>query len=261
MRHLLAFLIFFVGTAAADEFDPYKGPSPVLVLLTANPWLTVIGSDSPRLVAYDDGTIIYTRVQNKVASLWTTKLAPEKLAQLMDLVRPLLQLPDLKRHYNLAPYVTDQPTTSLFVADEGVVKALSVYGLSASGRSQREKSDGEEPPPAEFMKAHKSLCDYVAQDVRPWVPTYIEVMLWDYSYAPDASIIWPSKWPKLDSPRCCKRDNSYSVYLDGTEIQALREFIATRKEKGAVEIDGKKFAIDFRLAFPSEPVWMEAFSK
>jgi len=110
------------------------------------------------------------------------------------------------------------------------------------------------------MKAHKALVDYAAPDAKPWVPLYIEVLLWSYSYAPDASIVWPGKWPNLDSPRTRKRGDSYSIYLDGTELQSLKEFVATRKEKGAVELSGKKFSIAYRYALPSEPVWMKAFN-
>ena len=33
----------------------------------------------------------------------------------------------------------------------------------------------------------------------------------------------------------------------------------TRKEKGAVEIDSKKWAVSTRYTFASEPVWLKAF--
>ena len=261
MRHLVAALALLIGTALSAEFDPYKGSAPVLVLMTNDPWAQVIGSDTPRLVAYDDGTIIYQREQNKISGLWVAHLTPDGLSKLVNVARPLLQLPGLQRHYNLAPGVTDQPTTTLFVSDKDVTKVVGVYGLTSQGRSFHEHLKGEEPPPPEFMKVHKSLCDYLVPDAKPWVPPYIEIMLWDYNYAPDTSIIWPSKWPKLDSPRARKRGHSFSIYLDGTELRPLRDFAATRKEKGAVEISGRKFALDYRCTFPSEPIWMAAFSK
>lgn len=261
MRHLVAALALLLGTALSAEFDPHKGPAPVLVLMTNDPWAQVIGSDTPRLVAYDDGTVIYQRDQNKIPGLWTAHLTPEGLSKLVESARPLLRLPSLQRHYDLAPGVTDQPTTTLFISAKEVTKVVGVYGLTAQERSFREHIEGEEPPPPEFMKAFKALCEYLVADAKPWVPPYIEVMLWDYDYAPDASIIWPSKWPKLNSPRTRKRGDSFSVYLDGTELQPLRDFVATRKEKGAVAVSGRKFAIDYRFTFPSEPIWMAAFRK
>jgi len=47
--------------------------------------------------------------------------------------------------------------------------------------------------------------------------------------------------------------------LDGSLLPKLRAFLATREERGAVEVDGKKMAASFRFAFPGEPVWSKAF--
>ena len=259
MRQLLAFIVLVVASAAAEDFNPFKGPAPLLLLMTDDPWAMVIGSDTPRLVAYEDGTVIYTREQDKVSGIWVAQLPAERLSQLLDIARPLLKLPGLKREYDLAPGVTDLPTTTLFISDKGVTKVVGVYGLSARGRAFRENRDGENPPPEDFMKTYKALCEYVAPDAKPWVPPFVEVMLWGYAYAPEKSIVWPSKWPKLDSPRTRKRGNSYSVFLDGTELQSLKDFVASRNEKGAVEVEGKKFAIAYRFTYPSESVWMKAF--
>lgn len=261
MRYLFAALVLFAGTASSAEFDPHKGPAPVLVLMTNDPWAQVIGSDTPRLAAYEDGTVIYQRELNGIPSMLVAHLSHDGLSKLVDIARPLIGLPGLQRYYDLAPGCTDQPTTALFIADKNTTQVVGVYGLTVRGRSMREHMDGEEPPPPEFMKAHKLLCEYLVPNAKPWVPPYIEVMLWDYDYAPDASILWPSKWPTLDSPRVRKRGDSFSVYLDGAELQALRDFVATRKEKGAVEVSGRKYAIGYRFTFPSESIWMAAFSK
>ena len=258
MRPLFAFIVLFVASAAAEDFDPFKGPTPLLVLMTDDPWAMVIGSDTPRLVAYEDGTVIYTREQDKVSGIWVAQLPAERLSELLDIARPLLKLPGLKREYDLAPGVTDLPTTTLFISDNDVTKVVGVYGLSTRGRAFRDSREGEDPPPEDFMKTYKALCEYVAPDAKPWVPPFVEVMLWGYDYAPEESIVWPNKWPKLDSPRTRKRGNSYSVFLDGTELQSLKDFVASRKEKGAVEVEGKKFAIAYRFTYPSEPVWMKA---
>ena len=53
--------------------------------------------------------------------------------------------------------------------------------------------------------------------------------------------------------------DSYSIFMPGKELPKLLDFLKTRKEKGAVEIDGKKWAVSFRYTFPSEPVWLKAF--
>lgn len=84
-------------------------------------------------------------------------------------------------------------------------------------------------------------------------------MLWPYEYAPDASIRWPMEWPGLDSPQASRRGDSYSIYLPGKSLDDLRAFLGTRREKGAVEVGGKKWAASHRYVFPSEPTWSRAF--
>jgi hypothetical protein len=65
----------------------------------------------------------------------------------------------------------------------------------------------------------------------------------------------------LDSPNTIQYKNFYSIYLPGKELTKLIEFLSTRKEKGAVEIDGKKCAVSVKYVFPAEPVWTNAFNQ
>jgi hypothetical protein len=57
-----------------------------------------------------------------------------------------------------------------------------------------------------------------------------------------------------------KRGDSYSVFLDGSLLADLKSFLATRNQKGAVVIAGRKMAVSYRYTFPSERVWFGAFS-
>ena len=57
-----------------------------------------------------------------------------------------------------------------------------------------------------------------------------------------------------------RRTKGYSIFLDGSLMPKLREFLATEKEKGAIEVNGKKMAASYRLTFPSEPTWRKAFA-
>ena len=58
---VLTILSFFIIRTPANalEIDPYAGPRPIAVLIQANPWLNVIGSDTPMVAIYDDGQVIY----------------------------------------------------------------------------------------------------------------------------------------------------------------------------------------------------------
>jgi hypothetical protein len=81
-------------------------------------------------------------------------------------------------------------------------------------------------------------------------------MIWPYDYAPEPSIIWPSEWPGLQSERTIRRGESYSVYVPSADLDALRDFLRSRNERGAVEIDGAKWAVSLRTPFPGEESWM-----
>jgi hypothetical protein len=89
-----------------------------------------------------------------------------------------------------------------------------------------------------------------------WFPAAIEVMFWPYEYAPDASIAWPKDWPAPAAKDTRKRGDSFSVFLPCAHLSELRSFLATRKVKGAVLIDGKKMAVGTRFPFPGEEAWM-----
>jgi len=60
MKKILAILSLLVACTCANamDIDPFKGPKPVAVLIQTNPWLMVIGSDTPMVTVYDDGQVI-----------------------------------------------------------------------------------------------------------------------------------------------------------------------------------------------------------
>lgn len=62
-----------------------------------------------------------------------------------------------------------------------------------------------------------------------WQPKYVEVMLWDYSYAPEKSVPWPKNWPALGSPRALKRRENYSIFMNGTQLPQINGFLARNK--------------------------------
>lgn len=71
----------------------------------------------------------------------------------------------------------------------------------------------------------------------------------------------------LSFPIAC--DNSHSTqnrvvlsakeaaaYLPSTSLAQLRAFLKRRSDKGAVEIDGRKWSASIRFPFPQEQLWM-----
>jgi hypothetical protein len=58
-----------------------------------------------------------------------------------------------------------------------------------------------------------------------------------------------------------KRGDGYSIYLGKALFEELRSFLAKRRERQAVRISGKKWAVDVRLPFPDEQIWQDIKSK
>jgi hypothetical protein len=268
MRTLLTVIVVLCITSvcAASDFDPYQGPKPIAVFIQSDPWAMVIGADTPRVAIYENGDVIFAKKVNDRLAYHYVSLDRDQLAKVREQLKPVFTLKDLKPEYNIRRNVTDQPEAMFYFRDGEREVVTSVYGLMVAGTklpAYTEFPGGPKAtaPPDELLKIHKWLYDLDYASSKEWTPKYVEVMLWDYSYAPDTSIQWPKDWPSLNSDRAFGRgDSSFSIFLDGTLLPKLRDFLNTRKEKSAVMIEGKKMAASYRLAFPSEPVWSKAFA-
>jgi hypothetical protein len=260
---IFALVLTCQGVYALD-IDPFKGPKPIAVLVQTDPWLMVIGSDTPRVALYDDGQIILLKEdKNKRPVFFHKRLSVDELAAIKKKISAFGDYSKLKRNYDMTP-ATDQPETQIYLDLGGPTFATSVYGLwvSDAKHSPYSSRKGEQKPEV-LPKAIKDLHAYLTSldfaNAKQWEPLYIEVMIWGYDYAPEESIHWPKEWPGLESQFTLKRGDSYSIFLPGSQLPKLLDFLKTEKEKGAVEIGGKKWAVSFRYTFPSEPVWFKAF--
>jgi hypothetical protein len=258
-------LILSTGASAA-AVDPFQGPQPIAVLLETNPWLMVVGSDTPRVVIYADGQVVYVRQEKNQPAVYLHKqLTGEELEKTKKDLASFGDYSAVKRHYDQAPNITDLPETRIYLNLDGHAMVTSVYGMravktpvtGASANSGRRFQIDEVP--ASVQGLYTYLAGLKFADATIWKPRYVEVMIWGYSYAPQQSIHWPKEWPGLESPETVRRGDAYSIFMPGSEIKKLNDFLSTRKEKGAVEIGGKKWAVSYRYVFPGEPAWAQAF--
>lgn len=219
-------------------------PSPVVILLEKDPWAMVVGSDSPAFALYEDGTVIQ-RTEIGFSKATLTKEESTKFIEQLN----LSTLSQLHGGYDPTE-VTDQPEQVLLIYQGEKPTFVSVYG-SLEQREVRSKL------PSEIVAAFEKVKAFKYSPSRAWVPEHVEVMIWPYEYAPDPSITWPEGWPGLNDPKTIKRgDDSFSIFIPSTKLSALRAFLKRRSEKGAVEIDGRKWAASIRFPFPHESLWM-----
>lgn len=220
-----------------------QGVRPIVVLLTSDPWTDVIGSDSPRLALYDDGLIIF----RTVGGYRSVRLSRQEVARFRA-DAGIGALACTLGTYSVTN-LTDQPMTYVFLGRGGDLARIGVYGRVDSVAAKTRV-------PATVRSSYDALRLFDRPDARPWLPDRIEVMLWPYEYAPDPSIGWPAKWPTTRSKGALKRGEGYSIYVPSSDYDELVAFLKTRKTRGAVEVDGRKWAVSIRLPFPQEARWM-----
>ena len=252
---VIAPLLAAASPSWADApFAPWDGPDPIAVWHVFSVW----SSHGPSLVVYEDGEVLYRKGGDLHSEYLHRRLDADALRAVKDRLAAT-DLSDVKSWYDLAPGVTDMPTTFLYVKAAGRVRKIRLYGMSAKGTllaSTRYPTDVKpEAVPDQVGELREYLRSLTLPDGVPWTPRYIEVSLQPYEYAPDASIHWPKKWPGLRSSRTTKDEYGYSIYLDWQQHEELSAFLRSRKEKGAIVIDGRKWSASLNWVIPREPDW------
>jgi hypothetical protein len=219
-------------------------PMPVIILIERNPWLAVVGADSPSFALYEDGALIRRIGEDFVF----TQLTPAEQTGFLNSV----SADDLRPFYGhyQAHDMTDQTTEQLLLYGATDPVFISVYGAS-DDPSVRARVPGAVVRAFDAIKSFRSRAEH------PWRPEKIEVMVWPYEYAPDASTEWPRDLPDLNDASTVRRgDESFSIFVPASRLHEVQTVLSSRNEKGAVEINGRKWAVSIRLPFPHEQLWI-----
>jgi hypothetical protein len=221
-----------------------KGFQPLVMLTEFNPWAMVVGSDSPTFVMYENGTVIYLK-GNKYVSVRLTQADIDGFVGGLEVGA----LAKLKDSYSLSDW-TDLPTNVLLIrSSDGNYKKISVYGVI---RTLKTETAGAPPLPNDLSHALQQVLTYDNSKSSPWMPEYIEVMIWPFEYAKGKVAEWPTRWPGLTDSKTVKRRDAYSIFIPASQYGELKEFISHLKSTEAVRIDNRKWAISARFPFPHE---------
>lgn len=223
----------------------------IFVQIDYNPWAMVIGADTPTFALYDDRTIIYWKKEGRAGKYMSAKITDSEMSQVLEKINSR-EFYSLEKRYEPAHGITDQPESVMVLRrDDGSYKGVYVYG------SIRRKDDGTYPKgvPSLLSDIFQFVTTYDNARASEWLPEHIEVMIWPYDYAPDKDLVWPKGWPDLSDPETVKNGDLYSIYLSKALFEELKAFLAQRRERQAVRISGKKWAVAVRLPFPDEQIW------
>jgi len=240
---LILFLLFSLIAHSADRLN--------IIFFERDPWLMLMGSDEPIFVNYSSGLTIYQAGMSEDGYIYHTAQLNEK--ENTALLNKLSILDDLDERYMLTNY-SDQASSEVHYYNQAVAEKSYVLVMKSVYGSLAKDSKFRANAPAQFIKIYDYLKNYTHKDAKVWTPDYIEITIWPYEYAPDESIVWHDDWPDIHSASTIKRDNSYSILLPYTENDKLITLLKNRKEKGAVLINDKKWAISPRILFPHEQI-------
>lgn len=239
---LLAVLLLRVCTGFAQHYNETYG-KPLVVLIVTDPWLMVIGSDVPVFALYDSGQVIYKTIENGHLKYYECKADREKPTVILSTLNITDSLYSLPQRIS-ASGSTDQPYNQLILNFDSV-KMINVYGNLRNTKSRANT-------PKSFLSVFDAITNFKSDDAKEWLPDSVEVMLTGYSYAPEKSLQWPKDWPDLKDKTTVKRsDDLYSVYLDKKYFEDFKKLLTSMKEKQAVEVNGQKFSVAYRLPFPN----------
>gem|GEM_PF-512607 len=244
-QHILTILMTLSLTFSFGQTYNETYGQPIVVLIETDPWLMVIGSDVPTFALYENGQIIYRKIVDKKYKYFEVKNNAEKTQEIVKsfgITDSLMKQPD----YTEASSWTDQPTNILLLNFD-TLRQIAVYG-----NLQHTKNEARENTPKDFLTVYDNILKFDDEIAKEWFPDTIEIMVTDYSHSPERPLKWNSKWNDINSSTTVKRgDNLYSIYLDRKYFADFLKLLRSLKEKQAVEINGKKYSLTYRLPFPN----------
>jgi hypothetical protein len=244
-KYLIALLVLCRFTSSwGQHFNATYG-QPIVVLYETDPWLMVIGSDVPSFALYENGQIIYKQVSDKRVKLVEVthdRDQTQAIIKTLGITDSLMN----ERPIIEASNATDQPNNILLL-NFGKVKQIQVYGSL-----RNPKGEARSKTPKDFLTVYDRLIHFEDQAAKEWLPDTIEVMATGYSHSPEKPLKWNTAWNDLKSPTTIKRGNNlYSIYITKSQFPDLVKLLRSTKEKQAVEINGEKYSLSYRLPFPN----------
>lgn len=244
VRFIVAAVLCSLAVLSAVPIIAADEPHPLVVLVERNPWLMIIGSDSPTFALYADGLVIFRRPDSTEYS--SIRLDEANRRDLVAQIAPEA-IATLHESYSASEW-TDQPTNELHVWTAGAHKAVSVYGALRREATARAQS------PEFFVRAFDVITKF-GPEASPWMPSQIEVLISPYEHSPEEPLPWPDDWPGFEHAQPRGADGLYQLFLPAKEFGRLRRLLEELKPKQAVALNDRKWSVSYRLGLPREDAW------
>lgn len=261
---LLLLCSLLLASACAPEARPACAPAggaaaeprPIAVLLQHSPWTG--GTERPLFVLYESGRVLYPgerHPESGIPASYRTACLRGEPDALLARFGIGAELRRLRPRYDYRPGWTDQESVFLLTWRGDSLTRITVRaGLTGVDRFSPEV-------PGAFREAYRRMTELEARDAGPWTPDSLEVMAWPYEYAPDdPPLPWPSGWPDLESPGA-RHDSDpvvkemHRFSLAGDRAEELDTLLARRRARQAIGMNGRKWAVGYRIRIPGEERW------
>lgn len=230
-----------VGCDSDSNSDSNYG-KPLIFLEIADPWASLSGEETPKFALYEKGQIIYQFIENNEVKRFEITLTSDEIHQVIQSFGITDDLFKLDSVIETSKSM-DQPITILTL-DLDKSKTFIVSG-------NQNATDVRMKTPMPFKTVYDKIICYRNDSAKVWIPQKIEVMFWSYNSAPNKRP-WIKGFPDLKSSNTIKiDDDSYSVFLDKADYEEFLKFYNTISEKDAVEINGRKMSISYKMNFPN----------
>ncbi len=244
-KYLATILLTFTLTFSFGQTFNEKYGQPIVVLIETDPWLMVIGSDVPTFSLYENGQIIYKKVIDKRWKYFEVKNDRETTQKIIKSLGISDSLMKQQDHIEASSW-TDQPTNIMILSFD-TVRQISVYG-----RIRDPKNEARHKTPKDFLSVYDNIIKFESDSAEEWLPDSFEIMATKYSYSPEKPLKWNKEWNNINSKTTVKRgEDLYSIYLDKKYFEEFIKLLKSLKEKQAVEINGEKYSLTYRLPFPN----------
>jgi hypothetical protein len=218
--------------ACLAQLPDAPADAPVVALYERNPWLLVIGSDFPTIAVWADGTVVYVRegasgletLEGSIGAGTAGKLARSVVGEVRT----------APEHASVGD-TTDAPTVEIVARDGDSWRVADVYGLR--------RDDANRDAPAGFVTAYRQLLAARPSEGTEFVPADVEVLLWGFEYANGEGIPWPADVPAPPDDVVPIDGPPYSHVVDAKYRFALRDLVDAAGQRGAIGINGHKWAI------------------
>jgi len=235
--------------------------TPILVLQEMTHKVKPAGAWSlnalnPTFVLYEDGLVIFKKGKDSL-EFFSAQLTPEQMSALLEgwSSEEFLRLSEELYSTNNQ---LEQPVSLIRYWQDHAMKTVRVSGAIRDSAEDRRKV-----PPA-FLMIFDRLTAFCPEPARPWEPELLELHVIPYTNAKGEPVRWPTEWPDItdettqDKTAYFGRGETYHIYLDGDQRDALERLLAGLNEKQAVLMHERQWHVSpFRYCLPSEARWKE----